>query len=217
METLIAAGAAFTGTHLVLSHPLRRPLVRGLGEGGFRLVYSAVALGTLIWVVNAWRAAPASPLWTAPRWAWHVAPIVMAVAAILFVGSLTPRNAALAGTPGATRPTGALLVTRHPMMWSFALWAAVHAWLAGTAATFVLALSVGGLALVGAALQDGKKRAADAGWARYERQTSFVPFARGRIWPGWVAVLGGIALLLVATWAHPRLGAPPVPPWVWPN
>ena len=75
-------------------------------------------------------------------------------------------------------------------------------------------LGDGFLALFGAAMQDRKKRAAlGERWADWQAKTSFVPFATGRVWPGWIAVVGGALLFLVATWAHPRLGAPIVGPW----
>jgi len=216
MIELAIAATAFVAGHLVLSHPLRAPLVGRLGDKGFSGVYAVIALGTLIWTVQAWKAAPREVLWLAPNWAWHLSPLLMLVASILLVSSFTPKNAALAGAPSATRPVGVLNITRHPMMWAFGIWSFVHAWLAGTSDTLILSLAVGGLALVGAALQDGKKRALDPGWAAYEAQTSYFPFARGRFWPGWVPLIGGVLLLAAATWAHPQLGAPAVPPWVHP-
>ena len=35
MGNVVAAALAFVGTHFILSHPLRRPLVRAVGEKGF--------------------------------------------------------------------------------------------------------------------------------------------------------------------------------------
>ena len=41
METalieLVAANTAFVGTHFLMSHPLRGPLVRKLGDMGFQI------------------------------------------------------------------------------------------------------------------------------------------------------------------------------------
>ena len=37
-------------THFVLSHPLRRPIVKVAGERGFLLLYSLVAFATLGWM-----------------------------------------------------------------------------------------------------------------------------------------------------------------------
>ncbi len=100
------------------------------------------------------------------------------------------------------------------MMWSFAIWAAVHAGVSGRTAVVILAAGIAVLALFGAAMQDRKKRAAlGERWAAWQAKTSFVPFATGRLWPGWIALVGGAILFLAATWAHPRLGGPIVGPW----
>ena len=56
------AGLVFVGTHFLLSHPLRAPLVAQLGERGFLILYSLVAIVTLGWLVIAYRAAPMTPM-----------------------------------------------------------------------------------------------------------------------------------------------------------
>lgn len=222
MDRLLVALAAFVGSHLLLSHPLRAPLVGRIGEGGFRLVYSLVALGTLIWMMRIYRRLDEVPIWVAPGWAWPAGSVVMLLAAVLFVGSLTPANRALAGAPGIERaPSGVLRITRHPMMWAFALWALVHGVLAGDPPTLALTASIGFLALVGAALQDRKKAVLDPGWAAHAARTSWWPLGAqiaGRqpwraLWPGAVPVAGGAALWLLASWLHPMLGAPAVGVW----
>jgi uncharacterized membrane protein len=42
----IAAALSFLGTHFVLSHPLRAPIVKAIGEGAFLGLYSLVAFAT---------------------------------------------------------------------------------------------------------------------------------------------------------------------------
>ena len=57
---------------------------------------------------------------------WIIASILMWLASILLVGSFF-KNPALVGAPGPRGgPTGVMQITRHPMMWAFALWAIVH-------------------------------------------------------------------------------------------
>ena len=46
--SLVAASTAFVGSHFALSHPLRAPLVGALGEAGFRVLYSLVALAAFV-------------------------------------------------------------------------------------------------------------------------------------------------------------------------
>ena len=213
MTMLLIALVAFVGTHFILSHPLRAPLVRGVGEGGFAGVYSLVAAATLGWAVWAWRGVPVQPLWTAPQAVWWLAVPVMIFAAILFVGSLATPSPALvgAGALAARPPRGVQTITRHPMMWAFAIWAAVHATVSGDARTVALCAAIGMLALVGARLQDGKKRGQlGEHWAAHEAATNFVPFARGLGNPGAIAIGGGTLLFVVATWLHPVAGGPDI-------
>lgn len=216
MILLVVALASFVGSHFLLSHPLRRPLVGRLDEGGFTLVYSLVAFATFGWAVSEWRRAPVALLWTAPAWALVPAAVLMLVASILFVGSIVSPNPALLGdTRASTGPRGVQAFTRHPMMWAFAIWAVVHGGLSGDARTVLLSAAVLILALVGARLQDGKKRGQlGERWAAHQAATSFVPFAGqlgGRLrWtsPGAAALIGGAVLLAVATYAHPYAGGP---------
>ena len=61
---LFLSALAFVGTHFLLSHPLRAPLVRAMGEGAFRGLYSliaAITLGLMIYFYRAIGREP--PLW----------------------------------------------------------------------------------------------------------------------------------------------------------
>lgn len=224
MLELAIALIAFIAGHELLSHPLRKPLVAKLGAGGFAGVYSVIAAGTLFWVVTAWKRAAPEQMWIAPEWAWGAGSVLMLVAGILFVGSVTTPNPALMGmgAAAAAPPRGVQRITRHPMMWAFAIWALVHATLSGNKATILLCAGIAFLALFGSKMQDGKKRdQLGAGWAAHEAATSYLPFGAqlsgraswGSINPGIVALAGGIVLWLAATWAHPHLGAPVVGIW----
>jgi uncharacterized membrane protein len=86
----------------------------------------------------------------------------------------------------------------------------------------VLATAIIVLALVGAALQDRKKRRLQpALWPAWESKTSFVPFAailagRARFGNfGLHALLGGLVVWLVATWAHIPLTGWHAGIWRW--
>ena len=96
------------------------------------------------------------------------------------------------------------------MMWSFAIWAAVHLMLIAMPKALVLDGAIILLALAGAVAQDRKKAAqmGDA-WHEWTAQTAFIPFTCGIANPGAVAVIGGTLLFLIATWAHP------VPAGIW--
>ena len=215
MGALLLAATAFVGTHFLLSHPWRAALVERLGHSLFALVYSSIAIATFLWLALAWRATPpVAPWWSLPDSGWAVASLVMLAASVLFAGSLVG-NPALpapgAQAAAARAPTGVFAITRHPMMWSFALWAAVHFVVWPTAANAVLTGAIALLALGGAAGQDRRKgREMGRAWIDWRARTSFVPFARivaGRAswrvaWPGLPVLLSGAAIWLLASWAH---------------
>ncbi|MES2096101.1 MAG: NnrU family protein [Pseudomonadota bacterium] len=222
----IAAAVSFVGSHFLLSHPLRAPIVRVTGEAGFLGLYSLVAAVTLGWLAFAFRAVPAeAPLWAVGDGLWIAGTAIMYVASVLFVGSLLG-NPALPDPTGRTsappEPRGVFSVTRHPMMWSFALWGLTHILVFPTPANIVLAKTIIVLALVGAALQDRKKEKLRPDmWPAWEAKTSYWPFGailsrRTRFTPaGVVPILGGIILWLGATWAHLPLARMPAGIWRW--
>ncbi|WP_294189138.1 NnrU family protein [uncultured Sphingomonas sp.] len=226
MEEVVLAAVTFVGTHFLLSHSLRAPLVRRIGEGGFLGLYSLVAVVTLGWLVVAYRAAPATtPLWLVGDGLWAIATIVMLVASVLFMGSLV-RNPALPDPTAKTRPVpepgGVYAVTRHPMMWAFALWGAMHILVYPDPSNVVLAGAIILLALLGAHMQDRKKaRLQPDFWPEWERRTSYLPFAaiavgRARIGRlGGHALGGGVVLWLAATWAHIPLAGWAAGVWRW--
>jgi uncharacterized membrane protein len=128
----------------------------------------------------------------------------MWLASILLVGSFF-KNPALVGAPGPRGgPTGVMRITRHPMMWAFAIWAAVHLAMVGMPKALVFDGAILILALAGAAGQDAKKaRMMGEDWHDWTAQTAFVPFTRGIGNPGAVALIGGTILFFAATWLHP--------------
>jgi uncharacterized membrane protein len=218
MMQLIVALVAFVGTHFLLSHPLRAPLAARLGAAGFQGVYSLVALVTIGWAAIAFRSAPlGEPLWNVGDGLWAVSTVVMLAASILLLGSFV-RNPALPA-PGASKlaaqpARGVFAITRHPMMWSFALWSLAHALVSPRPAVIVLCAFVALLALVGAAGQDVKKaKLMGDAWRDWSSRTTYWPFAgqlSGRIpwsFPGMHAIGGGLVVWLIATWAHPLAGA----------
>jgi uncharacterized membrane protein len=218
---LIIAVSLFVGGHELMSHPLRQPLVRAVGEKGFMGLYAVVALGSLIWAVELWKDVPPDRLWQVPAAAYMAAPLIMLLAFILFVGSVTAPNPALmgGGLPGAAGVRGVQAITRHPMMWAFALWAIVHMVLSADIRTLVLAGGILVLSIFGSAMQDRKKMAAIPSYASHVAQTSFTPFLAqlsGRapiatLWPGVVPVLGGLLLWGIMLWLHPSLiGVPAI-------
>lgn len=225
MEQVLLAAVAFVGTHFLLSHPLRAPLVRAIGERGFLAIYSLVAFATIGWLAWAYRAAPMQPLlWPVGDGLWAVATVLMLLASVLLIGSLLgnpalPTGGAAARVPEQAR--GVFAITRHPMMWAFALWSASHALVFPEPSNLVLVAAIAVLALVGASLQDRKKERLQPGWRDWEARTSYWPFAaiaggRARL-AGFRShdLAGGLVIWLVATWAHLPLAGWAAGIWRW--
>ena len=228
MTNLVLALATFLGTHFALSHPLRAPLVAKIGTAAFQLVYTIVAFITLGWVYFAFIAAPrGADVWPVGEALWIAASALMLIASVMLAGSFignpalpSPKGKALAAQP----VRGVFAITRHPMMWSFALWALVHALIAPYPASFLLTGAMAFLAIAGSAGQDHKKKLLMGDvWADWSARTSFAPFGgqfSGRIpwataWPGRTALLGGVVIWLLATYLHTPLGGHVVGPWMW--
>ena len=224
--TVAAAAAAFVGTHFALSHPLRRPIVTAIGSQAFLVLYSAVAFVTIGGMAWAYRNAPlTTPLWGVGDGLWAVATTIMLAASIMLMGSLVG-NPALPNPGGnASVPSeahGVYAITRHPMMWAFALWGVCHILIYPIAKNIVVAVAIIVLALAGAALQDRKKAMLDPiGWPSWQARTSYWPFAAmatgkarlGRC--GMHAIAGGLVVWLAATWAHIPLAGWPAGIWRW--
>ncbi|WP_225207052.1 NnrU family protein [Novosphingobium huizhouense] len=218
MGWLIAAMASFLGTHYLLSHPLRAPLVKAIGNKAFPAAYSLVALSTFAWTIVAFGRAPRDPLlWDGmASMPWIISSVLTLIALALFMASLAG-NPALPGAKvhglSAQMPRGVFKITRHPMMMGFALWAASHILVSPSPRVLVLMGGLILLALYGSHLQDRKKKALyGTEWRSWMKRTSFWPnlahaSALG-VWLG-AAVLPWLAI----TWLHVPLAQVPAGLW----
>jgi uncharacterized membrane protein len=220
--SLALATLAFVGSHLAMSHPLRTRLVQTVGDQVFLGLYSAVSVVTLIWMILAYQAVDYSPtIWVAPAWAWWIGSAVMLLSLVLLIGSFF-RNPAFPH-PGAKKPaklreaSGVFAITRHPMNWSFILWAVVHIAVWGSARNLIVAGGILILALVGSLGQDHKKlNVLGRPWRDWMARTSFVPFgallARRAKWraakPDWRVAAAAALIWLAFTWYHAPEASP---------
>ena len=220
LVALIAASIAFVGTHFALSHPLRAPLVGRLGANGFMALYSIIALACLYWMGQAFKAAPPASLGGSGAAGWLIASALTLGAVVLLFGSFRSNPALPA--PGAVdlaatrQPTGVFAVTRHPMMWSFALWAVAHIVLWWSWRTNIVALAILTLALLGAHLQDRKKAALmGEAWEGWVARTSYWPRWGKLLSAGWVLWLSALVAWLALTWMHIAVADIPAGAWRW--
>lgn len=226
LAEVAAVAIVFVFSHIALAGtPLRAALVGLIGVNGFRALFSTIALATIVWLAVSHSRAPYVELWPDASWTRGVALLVMPFAAILLIAGLTTRNPTAAGFEAlAHHPDpapGILRVTRHPVLWAIALWAAAHIPANGDAASLILFGSLLALALVGLPLIDRKKRASlGDDWVHLAATTSSLPFAalvqgRASVTPsgiGWWRILGGLALYVVLLFGHePVIGLSPLP------
>jgi uncharacterized membrane protein len=222
--SLVIAGVAFCGSHILLSSTrLRGSLRDQLGERGFLAVYSLTSLVIFAWFVAAYSAAPTIVLWPRQRWTALVPVSVMPFAAILLVAGYSTRNPTAVGMERSARADdpapGLLRVTRHPVLWAIGLWASSHAIANGDLSSLVFFGLLAALALGGTVLIDRKKQLAlGSNWSRLAEVTSNLPFAAlvaGRTGLRWrdiglLRIAAGLLLYAVLYLAHPIVTGVPV-------
>jgi len=219
LASLIAACIFWLAIHLVIaSSPLRWVLVGRIGDKGFRGVFSLLSLVGLVWLGWSYGEAEMPDSFYGLRLVEHWmlwAPFVaMPLALLLFVGSVTqPNPTAVGGEAILNSPMPAvavLRITRHPMLWAFALWAIAHLIAKGDLASLLFFGSVLLVALNGMVSIDRKRARQDPeAWQRFAAETSVVPFAAivaGRnqlvfgeigLWRFAVALVAWVALLVL--------------------
>lgn len=229
LNALFAATALFVVAHFLLSsQPQRGWLVHHVGARAFRLGYSVIMALAFAWMLLAYEDSPYVPLWDRdPLFGW-LAVAVMPLACLLFVCSLTTPNPTAVGGERLLRDSaseslthGIMTVTRHPMLWAFALWAAVHLLATGDTASVILCCGILVLSLGGMWHID-RRRGGELGsdWGPYVMTTSAIPFVaviqrRTSIdWHGigWGRTALALALYVALLWVHPFLfGARAIP------
>lgn len=188
--SLILASLAWIGVHIgVAGTRLRGAIVRAIGEGPFRGGFVVASFALIYWLASSYHSAGVvQGLWASPHWLRVVCMLLMLPALVLFVGSVTVRNpTSVAGEKAladAQPARGILRITRHPMLWSFAIWAGVHLLMVGTLGAVVFFGAFLITALAGMPSIDAKIAKRDPQhWPAYAGATSVVPFvaiAQGR-------------------------------------
>lgn len=203
MALLIVAALLWIGVHVgIAGTAVRGALAGRLGEGGFRAAYSVVSIAAIWFLIEGWKGAATTPLWFAPGWLRWLLVALMLPAFVLFVASVASPNPTAVGgeTRAPAEPRGIQRVTRHPMLWSFSIWAAVHIIGNGDSASLVFFGAFLITALAGMPSIDAKLAARNpAAWDALAPTTSILPGA---------AILAGRNHLSVREigWLPPVLG-----------
>lgn len=175
---------AFGGTHVGLTvGALRRRLVAAVGETGFVVLYSFVAIGTFAGLLRHVALHRYDGL--RPALLPTLPPVQGALLALSFFGFslfvaavlLYPRAPMAVFRHRVIPVRGIHQVTRHPFFSGIALWAGAHAFLSMSPVTIVFFLGAVVFSLVGARHQD-RRLVAELGepYRSYVASTSFWPF-----------------------------------------
>lgn len=214
---LVIAALAWVGLHIgVAGTKVRGAVVSYLGDRGFRGAFALASLALLVALIFAYRAAPANQLWVVPDWVLDVLAVAMLPAFILFVGAVSQANPTAIGgeAAGPSQATGIVRITRHPMLWSFAIWAAVHVIGNGDTASVIFFGAFLVTALTGMPSIDRKLARRDPrAWGALAAVTSIIPFGaiaqgRNRFAPaeyGWARFAAAIIAWGVLLYVHPML------------
>jgi uncharacterized membrane protein len=184
MLLLILGLVLFLGVHSVsiVSADGRNRLVKQMGEGPWKGLYSLVSLAGFVLIVVGYSAARQAPvlLYTLPNGFRHLAAVLMLPVFVLLLAAYLPGRIKTA--------------TKHPMLLAVKLWALAHLLANGTLADVLL---FGGFLAWAVVDRISVKRRTAAGQLR-----------AGPVLPGSkandaIALVGGLGLyVLFVVWAH---------------
>lgn len=179
---LVTLLAAFVAMHTAISRPqLREPLVARLGPRRFVAFHGIVSLLGMAAVFWANSRAPYVELWPSSSALRAIPVLLMPLACVLAVASVTNPFAGLGGDrlPNASNMApGILSVTRHPAPWALVLWSAAHIIANGDLAGVLLFGTFLVFAGFAPTLVDRRRQrlCGNAAWSRFAAATSTIPF-----------------------------------------
>ncbi|MHA1164774.1 MAG: NnrU family protein [Alphaproteobacteria bacterium] len=183
MAELALAALVFLGLHILPAIRAREWIIKKIGDPAYMGLFSLASVLGLAWMIAAYNNAPdAEPLWvTGPAIRWFTAALMLFVF-VLVVAGVTTRNPSMVMGENALKASkpwaGIFAITRHPLMWGIALWAALHMLNRPDMVSLLFFGTLALLAVAGSKLQEKRKREElGAAWKTFEKQTSFVPFA----------------------------------------
>lgn len=207
MIEFLLALLAFLAAHSIPARPaIRSRFVAVLGERPYIVLYSLLSIGLLAWLISAAVRAPTILLWPTNLFTYQLALAFMLPASWLLIGGLlTPNPLSISFSRTGFDPTrpGLVGVTRHPVLWGFALWTLLHTIANGDLISLIM---FGGLlifSLAGMRLLDRRRRRqlGEGGWRRLQEC--------GRHWSAGqllATFVGGTLFYFAALHAHPLWG-----------
>ena len=222
MTEFVVALAIFLLSHSLPTRTgLRQRLSSAFGERSYLIGYSFLSILLLAWLISAAARAPFVPLWDLEPQHYWVPLLLMLPASMLFVGgaaSANPLSVTFSRRDFDPARPGLVGITRHPILWGFALWSFSHAVPNGDLVSLIMFGGFGLFALVGmVAVDRRKRRALGESWDRLAGTTSIVPLAallagraaaRWRVFDLLATIFGGTLLYLALLRLHPVVIGP---------
>ncbi len=187
MTLLIAGIALFALLHLIPMYGtgLRSTIAGKIGEKAYKGLFAFASLGSIILIVLGWKTTSPMLWYQPPLWAFHLTPLVVLFAFVLFFAS------------GA--PTNIKRIVRHPQLTGVFLWGVGHLLANGEDRSVIL---FGGFAVWSVVAVIGINRR-DGAWEKPDKQ----PFVKDII-----TVFIGLSLYAAVVFGHEYvIGVSPLP------
>lgn len=180
MTQFLLALVLFLTLHMIPAiPPLRARLVAAMGRRLYLLAYSLVSLVTLGWLFHAALRLDFVPLWDPAPWQAWIPLILTPIAMVLLLaGLISPNPASITLRRPGLAPGAITTITRHPVLWGFALWAGSHLVPNGDLRSLLLFGALFAFALLGMVITDRRsRRLLGTQWSDIAHTTSVLPFA----------------------------------------
>ncbi|MBL8714254.1 MAG: hypothetical protein JNM12_15290 [Alphaproteobacteria bacterium] len=209
---------AFIGSHILISRTAIKPwLVARLGMKTYLVLYSVLSILLLSWLVKAAQAAPRTDLWPWSHALYWFPALLMPLAFALLVSGFVVSNPLSIAPKDAPfdheKPALTVALTRHPILWGFALWSFSHLIVNGEFPLALMFFVFLLFSLAGIFFIDRKRRKdlGDAKWTVLTKNTSAFLFCSHALWTRQfrltkqdvVGMIGG--LLLYTAFRHLHL------------
>ena len=221
METLsdwrefIVAITVFFVSHSIPTRPaIKSRIVALIGPVGFTLVYSALSIAILTWIIIAAGRAPYVELWGWEPWQNHVPLTAMYFATLIFTMTLCQPNPLSFGGCNNTRfdpnDPGLIGWIHHPLLVTLLIWSLAHMVPNGDLAHVIVFGLFAAFSLLGMRIINKRARrilGADE-WQRLSNTTRTIKITRR----GLIRFALGTALYLALLYLHePVIGISPLP------
>lgn len=180
---------AFIGSHILISRTTLKPwLVTRLGMKTYLVLYSALSILLLSWLIKAAQAAPRADLWPWNHALYWFPALLMPLACVLLVSGFVVSNPLSIAPKDAPfdheKPALTLALTRHPVLWGFALWSFSHLIVNGEFPLALMFLIFLLFSLAGIFFIDRKRRKdlGDTKWQVLTKRAPAILFCSRTLW-----------------------------------